>query len=119
MQAQTTISMALRNYRYSFVEEKKLQAGVELALLEQGYAFQREFRLSTHDIVDFLVEPGIALEVKIAGGLSAVTRQIHRYAQHDQVAALVLVTTWARHGDLPDTLNGKPVRVVMLLGGLL
>jgi hypothetical protein len=45
-----------------------------------------------------------------------VTRQLHRYAGHEAVKALVLVTSRRRLGNLPATLRGKPVEVVVVPG---
>lgn len=63
--------------------------------------------------------PLIAIEVKVDGSLAALTRQLHRYAQHDEVAALVAVSPRARHTAIPREISGKPVRMVSLLGSAL
>jgi predicted SpoU family rRNA methylase len=112
------ISAALQARRFRHTNEKELQDGIESVLTEIGARFEREKQLGPKDRVDFFVKAGIALEVKIKGSLADVTRQLHRYAEHDQVQSILLVTAKARLGALPETLRGKPVRVVALLGGI-
>lgn len=104
-------------YRYSFVNERDLQDGIAQVLRLRGIRFDRELRLAPEDVPDFMVD-GTAVEVKVDGSLSAVTRQLHRYAQHKPVRALLLVTSLDRLSRLPEELNGKPVAVLSLLGGL-
>lgn len=98
--------------------EVRLQAAIAARLEEHNFTFAREVRLTEEDVIDFLVE-GLGLEVKIDGSLSQVTRQLHRYAQSERVAEIFLVTTRSKHRGMPPTLNGKPVRVLHLLGGAL
>jgi hypothetical protein len=104
-------------YRYSFAHERDLQDGIAQVLRLRGIRFDREVRLAPEDVPDFMVD-GIAVEVKVDGGLSAVTRQLHRYAQHSRVRALLLVTSLGRLANLPAKMNGKPVASLSLLGGL-
>jgi hypothetical protein len=78
-----------------------------------------ERKLRGHDRVDFLVGECVAVEVKIDGSLGDVTRQIHRYAQSDRVKALVLISARHRLDNQPTTMNGKPLRIVVLAGGFL
>lgn len=83
----------------------------------------KEVRLSARDRPDFLVRPytpyesapGVAIEVKIGGSLSDLTRQLARYAESERVTGLVVVTTKAQHCRLPPTLSGKPIAVVSLV----
>lgn len=93
--------------------EATLQAALADRFAAAGLAFEREVPLSPGDRPDFLVG-GIAVEVKVDGGATALIRQIHRYAQHDRVDAILVVTTRAAHRGLPPELNGKPVRVAYL-----
>jgi hypothetical protein len=39
----------------------------------------------------------VAIEIKIDGSCSEVTRQIHRYSQHPDVEEILLITTCAKH----------------------
>ncbi len=112
------VLQCLRRYRYRYANEKDLQAGIESALLAGGFAFEREVRLAPGDVADFMVEPGICVEIKIDGGISALTRQLHRYAQHDAVQGIVLVTSRSRLTNLPEVLNAKPLLCFIILGAL-
>lgn len=105
------------SYRFNHVSERELQDGIAQVFLLRGIRFDRELRLGPEDVPDFVVD-GIAVEVKVKGSLSAVTRQLHRYAQHKQVRAVVLVTAKAQLANQPAEMNGKPVLVVKILGGL-
>jgi hypothetical protein len=77
---------------------------------------EREVSLSGHDKIDFIIGGDIGIEVKLRAPLGQMTRQLHRYAAHDRIAAIVLLTTSARlqANLIPPTLNGKPIRVVYL-----
>ncbi len=113
----------LGTYRYNFASERDLQDGIAQVLFQRGIRFAREVRLppakkGEQDIPDFMVD-GIAVEVKVDGGLSDVTRQLHRYAQHKEVQALLLVTSRSQLGNQPGKMSGKPVMVLALLGGIL
>lgn len=57
---------------------------------------------------------GIGVEVKAKGAVSAVTRQLLRYAYYDEVTELVLLTTRHQHGQVPREMNGKRVQVIFL-----
>ena len=106
---------AIRSRRYAYTSEAELQEGIERVLIEEGIAYEREVALSPGDRIDFLVGEGIGVEVKIDGSISALTRQIHRYAQHDRISSLVVVTSRSRLANLPSSMNEKTVRVVHLI----
>lgn len=116
MSAADLVALLVR-YRFDESSEDALQRGVASVLAEHGIAHVREVNLCRGDRIDFMVG-SLGLECKIAGSLSSVTRQLHRYAHADQVEALVLVTTSARLGAVPRMLNGKQLVVVATLGGL-
>jgi hypothetical protein len=60
----------------------------------------------------------VGIEIKVAGRAAPVARQLRRYAEHDQVRQLVLVTTRATLRAVPRELAGKSVLVVWLPGGI-
>jgi hypothetical protein len=98
----------LQGYRMAQSTERELQGAIEEALRIEGFDFQREPKLTAHDRPDFLVVPGVAVEVKIMGPVAAVRRQIARYAEIEGVEVVLLVTTHRDHV-VPETLEGKPV----------
>lgn len=99
--------------RVSLSNEKQTQADLD-ELLVRAFgreAVKREARLGPGDIPDFMVE-GIAVEVKIKGSESSILRQLARYADHDVVEAIVLVS--GRAIRLPAFMNDKPAYYVSL-----
>lgn len=72
--------------------------------------FMREMKLSETDRVDFF-GLGIAVELKLKCSTNEIVRQLSRYAQHESVREILLLSaTWAPLQKVPSTLNGKPVR---------
>ena len=70
----------------------------------------REVVLSPSDRVDFMVD-GIAVELKVKCSTNEILRQLERYAQHESVREILLLSvTRAPLLKLPPSLNGKPVR---------
>lgn len=106
----------LRSYRFSTADEDELQQAIADVLERAGLDPEREHRLGARDRIDLLVER-VGIEVKVAGAARAVERQLARYAESDEIDALILVTSRARHITVPTSLNGKPVVVVSLVGG--
>lgn len=98
--------------------EKDLQDRIEQILRNAGIDYDREHRLDAHNIPDFyLPETGMAVEVKVKGSPASHIRQLHRYAQFEEVNSLLLVTF--RPGPYPESLKGKPVIVIALWKHLL
>jgi hypothetical protein len=109
------VAESVRRRRFRFVDEAQLQTGLAQALEADGFAVEREVRLGARDRLDLLVD-GVAIEVKVAGGAVDVARQLARYARHDRVEALLLVTSRVRHVQVPRELGGKPLEIVALAG---
>jgi hypothetical protein len=111
---------ALVFYRFRYKDEKELQAGVAQCLEGLKVPFTPEYPLNKSDRVDFFIAAGgIGIECKTndsrgGAGLAAVTRQLWRYAKNDEVKAIILITTRAKHRDLPKEILGKPLYVVYL-----
>src|ERR1019366_7460014 len=109
------ICRALYNTKYRYHSEKDLQHGVSQVLTALGLIFKPGYYLAPRDCIDFFIpDLGIGIECKSddsSGGtsLAAVTRQLMRYFQSDQVKMLILLTTMSKHRSLPETLNGKPL----------
>ena len=97
--------------RFPLTDEKETQAKMEKALTAAGFEFEREVRLSEEDTVDFMIG-GVVVEVKLKGSPTAIYRQLERYAKHERVTAVLLVT--ARSMTLPAQILGKPASVSSL-----
>lgn len=113
-----TIADVLRSHRFRASDERDLQDGVERVLKAIDVSFVREAPIAPGRI-DFLCAGGIGIELKVAGSLADVTRQLHAYAQHPKISSLLLVTTRMQHRAVPAVFNGKSIRVVHLIGGAL
>ena len=113
----------LEQFRFSFCTEEELQDGIWKAIQTawpDPTEWTREHRLSAKDRIDFYNEAtGIGVEAKISHPLGSLTRQLHRYAQHDSIKGLVLITSQVRLTQLPGHLNTKPLMTVNLIGSLL
>jgi len=109
----------LQRCRFDLSTEKHLQAGVEEALLNAGFVFEREKHLSVHDIPDFLVAGGVVIECKMRNKSSKmdVFRQISRYAEHAEVRSIILASNMSM--GLPSELKGKPLYAASLSRGWL
>lgn len=118
-----SVAGLLGGFRIRFADEGDVQLAIAEILDRGRIAYQREFRLTARDRLDFLLrspgnDAGIAIEIKIKGRTAEVLRQLERYAGHEFIAGLVLVTTRRlQAAQMPDSLNGKPLAVAMI-GGL-
>jgi len=110
------LSQVIGSKSYRFCNEKELQDGIEQVLYYAGYTLKREVILSSRDRIDFVVDH-IGIEIKVDGSTSSVIRQVHRYAQYDELDAILVVTTRSKHS-LPSTISGKPIWVVYIPGWL-
>jgi len=110
------IAEQIRAHAYAFTDERELQDGLAIVLADVA-GLHREHSFSPQDRIDFLLPDGVGIEVKIDGSLSDLARQVHRYAQREEITALIVVTNRLRLAELPETINGKPV-VVVKVGGL-
>lgn len=116
----SAIVQLLQSFRYACPDELDLQNAVEVVLRNEGVPFEREARLGPGERPDFLIDGGIALELKTQGSAAEVFRQLQRYAQHPSVRHLVLLTTRAQHVTvgMVRKIGGKPVDVVRVAGVL-
>lgn len=103
---------AFSAHQLDFSSEDVLQSQIAQMFTEIGISFQREVRLSAQDRIDFLVEDGLGVEVKIKGSPHAIYRQCKRYCASGQIRTLLLVT--GRSMGLPDQINGKDCYVHLL-----
>jgi hypothetical protein len=101
--------LTLRRARLRVSNESALQKSIQDVLDEMGVDYGREVRLSAADRPDFMVG-SIAIEAKCRYAKKSIYRQIERYAAHDQVSAIVLVSGTAM--GMPATINGKPIHFI-------
>jgi hypothetical protein len=101
---------ALRQARLRVSNEGALQRSIAAVLDQIGVDYGREHRLSAADRPDFLVAGDIVIEAKVKYAKRSIYRQLQRYAEHDNVGAIILVSNTAM--GLPVAINGKPIYVV-------
>lgn len=111
-QSRTKIAELLTGYSFNFVDEKELQEAIAQIFAGENIPFEREVAITDKDRIDFMVGP-IGIEIKIAFSFSEVVRQLHRYAQHDSISELILVTMKSQH-QMPDEINDKKLTTVNL-----
>lgn len=121
------LSLLLGGYRYRFVSEVELQDGIAQVLLAAQVSFDREVTLprtegirmvaGLNDRPDFIVD-GIAVEVKIKGSLSALLRQMSRYADHPDIRGVLAIGTPRWLEGVPTSLSSKPTRGLRLVSSL-
>lgn len=114
------LAAAVLSHAYRWSNEAELQAALlpVLTFPDAGAReVTREAKLSARDRIDFVVGD-LGVEVKVDGSLAQVTRQLYRYAQVEALAGVLLVTTRACHLAVPRELNGKPIVVARLIGGI-
>ena len=102
----------LSTYSFSLSDEKVLQGEISEVLDQEGIAHRREVRLNDKDIIDFIFDGGIGMEVKIKGQKLAIYRQLKRYATSDQINQLILLTSVSM--GTPGVIEGKPTSVLSL-----
>lgn len=109
----TQISAALKGFKYRVQNEADLQLAVARALDQSGMNYTEQVEIGAGKRIDFVLGT-VGVELKTKGGLGEVTRQLFGYAQEACLTELVLVTTLARHRNMPATMAGKPLTVVYL-----
>lgn len=109
---------SLDKYKFSVTNEQELQQGLWHVLSNRYPDARREVVLDARCRIDFLVGD-VGIEVKVDGSLSDLMRQLIRYAKFEQVGVLVVVSTRAKHRDLPLEIGGKPLFLAYLGDGAL
>ncbi len=105
----------IRHARVDLSNEKAAQENLAELFTQRGIEFEREVRLSNADIIDFLIGD-IGIEVKMRGARKMdVFHQLTRYAKHDRVKSLILVSNLSM--GLPKQIEGKDAYFVRLSEG--
>jgi hypothetical protein len=98
--------------RFTLESEKQLQNSIHEKMKEKRFSVEREVHLDDKNIVDFIVEDNIAIEVKLQGTKKAMYYQCERYTRFSKVEVLLLITNKAV--TLPPTINGKKCYTINL-----
>ncbi len=110
----TEICRVIAAGRYDLSNELAVQAGIDDLLVAAfgREAVEREKVLGPGDRPDFVIG-GVVVEVKVRGARKvAIWKQLNRYAAHQAVTDLVLVTNLSM--GLPAAVDGKPAWYVSL-----
>ena len=99
-------------FRFRHTSEADLQRAIAQILTKHDIPFEKEKTLSRTERIDFLLEGGVGIEIKVHGSATAVARQLQRYAKCDQIRSLVLLTSRIQAGAQLDAYLGKPVKVL-------
>lgn len=114
-----SIARLFETVRFRFGSEVDLQNGVELVLQRSKIAFAREKALNAKDRPDFLVESGVAIEIKIQGTFAQAVRQIDRYSKHESVLSILVIGSPVWISRIPLVIGGKPVHAIRITESLL
>lgn len=111
----------LMRYRFRGVTEADYQEIIEDTLNQHLTAsFQREVWLTRRDRIDFLIDGGVGVEVKVDDTRARIIRQLGRYAQSESVSELLLVSPRpSLVAGIPEMILGVPVTTLALRGALL
>lgn len=104
----------LSSYEFSIHDEKILQFEIAEVFTFEKIEFKKEVVLA-NGIIDFMIGD-IGLEIKIKGQPMSIFRQLERYAQDDNINAIILANV--KTMTLPDIINGKIARSVTIRGAL-
>ena len=100
-------------FRFSWADESDLQDAIEQILVSADIPYSREHVLGPGERPDFLVGD-VAIEVKVKGSADALLRQVKRYADHDEVGSVLVVTSKPKHGGVAGVINGRQVDVLIV-----
>lgn len=114
-----SLSQIFEGVRFRFGSEVDLQNGVEQLLLRSKISFAREKALTAKDRPDFLVDGGIAIEIKIQGTFAQALRQIDRYTKHESVLSILVIGSPSWITRIPAAIGGKPVHTICITESLL
>lgn len=105
------ITAILRSQTFPVATEERLQFEIAAELAKAGVPFEREYRLGPRDRIDFMCG-GVGIEAKTRNPRRNTFKQLKRYAEGDEIEALILIT--GTFMGLPEEINGKPLYMVSL-----
>lgn len=108
------IMQILRRKRFVLTNEKVLQGEIK-SILRQEFPhcnIEREFSFDKDNIIDFMIDCHLGIEVKIKGSKRALYNQCVRYCEFDQIQSLLLITTLSM--GFPNQINSKDCYVLNL-----
>lgn len=112
------LAVLLGGFAYRYANEIQLHEGIASVLTAEGIAFEREVVVDPKNRMDFLVEGGLAIEVKVDGSFSQAISQVSRYSALDTIHGVLLAATpqWARQAlpMAPGAFHGKPIEMAWL-----
>lgn len=116
--AREAVCAALSRYRFTGRNERAYQDAIESVLTDCGLEVEREVILTPQDRIDFMVG-GLGIEVKTDDTRARVIRQLGRYAGHERVQALLLVSSKPELAlSIPPVIHDVSVRGLALRGRL-
>lgn len=83
-----------------------MQHALAKTLTDAGVNYVREWDAKPYGRVDFYCD-GIAIELKIKGAKAAIRRQLRRYAEHQKITSVILLTTRRQLMGPAQIVNGK------------
>lgn len=96
-------------------EEYDIQNKIAAIFDKAGIRYEKESKLGQGSRVDFLTRSGVAVEVKKGKpNRTRLAEQINRYAEYQDVEAVVIVVETSLRLPITRTDNGKPCAVVGL-----
>lgn len=102
----------LHSTPFSMESEKELQVAIHERLKVIFQSIKREVHLDQSNIIDFMVENNIGIEVKLKGSKKDIYYQCERYTKFKEIETLVLIT--GKSMTLPEKINGKKCVVINL-----
>jgi len=112
--ATAAVALAIDSVKYRYVTEHDLHNSVETVLEQHAYTVLREHHIPGGRLDLYLPDQRIAVEIKTSStGFRPMLRQVATYALDPTVDGVVLVTNRARHAEMPSTIEGVPVEVVV------
>ncbi len=102
----------LSHHRFVISNEKVLQSDIQAVFDEKNISYKREYILDKKSEIDFLLDNGIGIEVKIKGQKRAMYKQCLRYSEFKEIKSLILITTVST--GMPKLLNNKDVHILNL-----